>query len=125
MGVITNLQQGNLAVRALTSFQVETQRRLRLFDESGVNHIDAYQRLYDRGQVREPLPYLVIIVDEFAEMKTEQPEMAKEFVRIARTGRTSGFSPDPGNAKAGRHRGRPDRGQHTLSLCLRVAQTER
>jgi DNA segregation ATPase FtsK/SpoIIIE, S-DNA-T family len=124
LGVITNLQQGNLAVRALASFNVEAQRRQRLFAEAGVNHIDAYQRLYYRGQVTEPLPYLVIIVDEFAEMKTEQPDVAKEFVRIARLGRALGFRLILAMQKpAGIVDGQIEANTR-FRLCLRVAQPE-
>ncbi|HEX9117387.1 MAG TPA: type VII secretion protein EssC [Anaerolineae bacterium] len=124
LGVITNLQQGSLAVRALTSFNVEAQRRQRLLAEAGVNHIDDYQRLYYKGQVREPMPYLVIIVDEFAEMKTEQPEVAREFVRIARVGRALGFRLILAMQKpAGIVDGQIEANTR-FRLCLRVAQTE-
>jgi S-DNA-T family DNA segregation ATPase FtsK/SpoIIIE len=124
LGTITNLQQGNLAMRALTSFNVEAQRRQRLFAEAGVNHIDDYQRLYYKGQVKEPLPYLVIIVDEFAEMKTEQPDVAKEFVRIARIGRALGFRLILAMQKpAGIVDGQIEANTR-FRLCLRVAQTE-
>jgi len=124
LGVITNLQKGNLAIRALTSFKVEAERRQRLFAEAGVNHIDAYQRLYYDGRLKVPLPYLVIIVDEFAEMKTEQPEVAKEFVRIARLGRALGFRLVLAMQKpAGIVDGQIEANTR-FRLCLRVAQTE-
>lgn len=123
LGVITNLQQGNLAVRALTSFQVEAQRRQLLFKEAGVNHIDDYQKLYYRGQVTEPLPYLVIIVDEFAEMKTEQPDVAKEFVRIARIGRALGFRLILAMQKPEGIVDGQIEANTRFRLCLRVAQT--
>jgi S-DNA-T family DNA segregation ATPase FtsK/SpoIIIE len=124
LGVITNLQQGNLAVRALTSFNVEAQRRQRLLADAGVNHIDDYQRLYYQGRAKEPLPYLVIIVDEFAEMKTEQPDVAKEFVRIARIGRALGFRLILAMQKpAGIVDGQIEANTR-FRLCLRVAQTE-
>jgi S-DNA-T family DNA segregation ATPase FtsK/SpoIIIE len=32
------------------------------------------------GKVNNPLPHLVIIVDEFAELKAEQPEFMKELM---------------------------------------------
>ncbi len=123
LGVITNLQQGNLAVRALTSFQVEAERRQLLFREAGVNHIDDYQRLYYRGQVKEPLPYLVIIVDEFAEMKTEQPDVAREFVRIARIGRALGFRLILAMQKPEGIVDGQIEANTRFRLCLRVAQT--
>lgn len=130
LGIITNLQQGNLAARALTSFRVEAERRQWLFKQAAkdtgvdVNHIDAYQRLYYEGRVQEPMPYLVIIVDEFAEMKTEQPEVAKEFIKIARLGRALGFRLILAMQKpAGIVDGQIEANTR-FRLCLRVAQTE-
>ena len=37
-------------------------------------HIDKYIQLYKDGKVTEALPHLIIIVDEFAELKAEQPK---------------------------------------------------
>ncbi len=124
LGVITNLQKGNLAARAITSFKVEMERRQKLFKSAGVNHIDQYQRLYYQGKVETPMPYLVIIVDEFAEMKTEQPDVAKEFVRVARLGRALGFRLILAMQKpAGIVDGQIEANTR-FRLCLKVAQTE-
>lgn len=124
LGVITNLLDESLAVRALTSFRVESQRRQRMFDEAGVNHIDDYQELYYKGKVREPMPYLVIIVDEFAEMKSEAPEVAKDFVKLARLGRALGLRLILAMQKpAGIVDGQIEANTR-FRLCLRVAQTE-
>ena len=89
IGTITNLQ-GNLAMRALASLRAELQRRQRLFDQVGVNHIDNYQQLYCQGSIREPLPHLVLIVDEFAELKAEQPDFMRELISAVRVGRSLG-----------------------------------
>ncbi len=124
LGMITNLQEGDLAARAILSLNVESERRQRLFRQAKVNHIDDYQRLYYQGQVDEPVPYLVIIVDEFAEMKTEKPELAQEFVRIARLGRALGFRLILAMQKpAGIVDGQIEANTR-FRLCLRVAQTE-
>ncbi len=130
LGVITNLQKGNLATRALTSFKVELERRMQLFKDASqktgvdVNHIDTYQRLYYEGRVEQPLPHLIVIVDEFAEMKTEQPEVAKEFVKIARLGRAPGLCLILAMQKpAGIVDGQIE-GNTRFRLCLRVASTE-
>ena len=40
--------------------------------------------------MKEPLPHLIIIVDEFAELKAEQPEFMKELISAARIGRSLG-----------------------------------
>ncbi len=89
IGTITNLQ-GGLALRALASLRAELQRRQRLFDQANVNHIDAYQRAYRHAQVKEPLPHLIMIVDEFAELKAEQPDFMRELVSAVRVGRSLG-----------------------------------
>lgn len=130
LGVITNLQKGNLATRALTSFKVELDRRLQLFKEAtvktgiDVNHIDTYQSLYNEGKVEQPLPHLVVIVDEFAEMKTEQPEVAKEFVKIARLGRAPGLCLILAMQKPSGIVDGQIEGNTRFRLCLRVASTE-
>ena len=124
LGVITNLQEGNLAVRALTSMRVEGERRQELFNNAGVNHIDDYQKLYYNGRVTVPLPYLVIIVDEFAEMKSEQPEVAKEFIKIARLGRALGFRLILAMQKPAGIVDAQIEANTRFRLCLRVAQTE-
>ena len=42
-------------------------------------------------KVQIPLPHLVIVVDEFAELKAEQPEFMKELISAARIGRSLGI----------------------------------
>ncbi len=89
VGTITNLQ-GSLAVRALAALKSELHRRETILTQSGFKHIDDYQIAYRRGQVRQPLPHLIVITDEFAELKMEQPDFMKELVGIARVGRSLG-----------------------------------
>lgn len=88
-GSITNLG-GNQIRRSLVSLQSELKRRQRVFAEHGVNHIDKYQQLYKEGKATEPLPHLVMISDEFAELKSQQPEFMQELVSAARIGRSLG-----------------------------------
>jgi S-DNA-T family DNA segregation ATPase FtsK/SpoIIIE len=88
-GTITNLG-GNQIRRSLVSLQSELKRRQRVFAEHGVNHIDKYQQLYKEGKADCPLPHLVIISDEFAELKAGQPEFMQELVSAARIGRSLG-----------------------------------
>lgn len=89
VGTITNLQ-GTLAIRALTSLKAELQRRQRLFEQARVNHIDDYQKKYRQKEVAEPLPHLVLIVDEFAELKADQPDFMRELISAVRVGRSLG-----------------------------------
>lgn len=89
VGTITNLQ-GGMAWRALAALKSELQRREHLLAQAGVANIHEYQKQLQLGRVKEPLPHLVIIVDEFAELKTELPEFIGELVRTARVGRSLG-----------------------------------
>lgn len=77
--------------RALVSIKSEIRRRQKLFSEQRVNHIDAYIKLYRSHDAKEPLPHLIIISDEFAELKKEQPGFIKELVSAARVGRSLGI----------------------------------
>lgn len=88
-GTITNLG-GSQIRRSLVSLQSELKRRQRIFAEYGVNHIDKYQQMYKERKAKEPLPHLVIISDEFAELKAQQPEFMNELVSTARIGRSLG-----------------------------------
>ncbi|MGY3777389.1 type VII secretion protein EssC [Isobaculum melis] len=90
LGSITNLD-GAQSMRALISINAELKRRQRLFSENNVNHINQYQKLYKDGDVSEPMPHLFLISDEFAELKSEQPEFMKELVSTARIGRSLGI----------------------------------
>lgn len=89
-GIITNLG-GNQTNRALASIKGEVAKRQALFDKAGVNHIDKYQRLVRKNEVTEPMPHLIIIIDEFAELKDEKPEFISELVSTARVGRSYGI----------------------------------
>nr|WP_278416181.1 type VII secretion protein EssC [Mediterraneibacter faecis] len=89
IGAITNID-GKAIERSLKSIKAELLKRQALFAEAEVNHIDKYIRAYKEGKVKNPLPHLVIIVDEFAELKAEQPEFMKELISTARIGRSLG-----------------------------------
>ena len=89
LGAITNID-GKEINRSLKSIKAELQKRQRLFAEAEVNHIDKYIRKFKAGEVETALPHLIIIVDEFAELKAEQPEFMKELISAARIGRSLG-----------------------------------
>ena len=89
LGTITNID-GKEVERSLRFIKAELERRQRYFNEAGVNHIDKYIRAYKDGAVSEPLPHLVLIVDEFAELKAQQPEFMQELISAARIGRSLG-----------------------------------
>lgn len=89
MGAITNID-GREINRSLLSIKAELIKRQSLFAKAGVNHINDYIKLFKKGTVEQPLPHLIIIVDEFAELKAEFPDFMKELISAARIGRTLG-----------------------------------
>ena len=95
MGTITNLD-GPSIQRSLISIESELTRRQRIFNEAkslsgeGTMDIYTYQRLVRNGIVKEPIPHLFIISDEFAELKTQQPEFMDQLISAARIGRSLG-----------------------------------
>ncbi len=94
-GTITNLDGASIK-RSLTSIQSELRRRQALFNTArrisneGTMDIYKYQQLYRDKVVAEPLPHLFIISDEFAELKTQQPEFMEQLISTARIGRSLG-----------------------------------
>lgn len=89
IGQISNLS-GNQVKRAMISIKSENRRRQKVFNENGVNNINAYTRLYKNGEAGMPIPHLFIIIDEFAELKREEPEFMKELISVAQVGRSLG-----------------------------------
>lgn len=89
IGAITNID-GREIDRSLQSIKAELLKRQDRFAQAGVNHIDAYIKKFKNGEVTEPLPHLILIVDEFAELKSDQPEFMKELISAARIGRSLG-----------------------------------
>ena len=94
-GIITNLD-GAAIKRSLISIESELKRRQAIFAKASkkvsMSNIDIYkyQKLYREGAVDEPLQHLFIISDEFAELKTQQPEFMTQLVSAARIGRSLG-----------------------------------
>lgn len=88
-GQISNLS-GNQVRRAMISIKSENMRRQRIFAEHNVNNINNYTKLYKNHEARNPIPHLFIIIDEFAELKREEPEFMKELISVAQVGRSLG-----------------------------------
>lgn len=88
-GQISNLS-GNQIGRAMVSIKSENLRRQRIFSEYGVNNINLYTQLYKCGKASLPIPHLLIIIDEFAELKKEEPDFMRELISVAQVGRSLG-----------------------------------
>ncbi|MCD8103778.1 MAG: type VII secretion protein EssC [Lachnospiraceae bacterium] len=89
IGQISNLS-GNQVYRAMVSIKSENRRRQRIFTENGVNNINNYTKLYKNKEASVPVPHLFIIIDEFAELKREEPDFMKELISVAQVGRSLG-----------------------------------
>lgn len=95
VGTITNLDKTEIN-RALSSIQSELRRRQERFnevrDKLGESTIDIYkyQKLYREGIINEPIPHLIIVCDEFAELKDQQPDFMDDLISTARIGRSLG-----------------------------------
>jgi DNA segregation ATPase FtsK/SpoIIIE, S-DNA-T family len=89
-GLVTNLADDpTLVDRAQAALAGEVEHRQRLLAASGVASISAYQAKPVAG--REPMPYLVVVVDEFGELLAARPEFTDTFVQIGRLGRSLGI----------------------------------
>ena len=95
VGTITNIDKVGLQ-RSLASIQSELRRRQIMFNEArnktdeGTIDIYKYQKLYHDGVVSTPIPHLLIICDEFAELKQQQEDFMDELISVARIGRSLG-----------------------------------
>lgn len=87
--VITNLaEEAPLVERMRDALTGEMQRRQELLRTAGVPGIAAYRQARS-GQ--PPLPALLVIVDEFAELLHQHPDLLDTFVAIGRLGRSLGI----------------------------------
>jgi len=92
-GVITNLADDLALVdRMHAALFGEIRRRQELLRAAGnVATVRDYHRKLDAGESLEPLPYLLVIVDEFGELLTARPDFIDLFVAIGRLGRSLGM----------------------------------
>jgi S-DNA-T family DNA segregation ATPase FtsK/SpoIIIE len=92
-GIITNLQSdASLVDRAYASLLGEQQRRQRMLHEAGnLDNIKQYQARWSMNPDMEPMPHLLMIVDEFAELIANRPDFLDLFITIGRVGRSLGL----------------------------------
>ncbi|MGL5574046.1 MAG: DNA translocase FtsK [Sarcina sp.] len=70
----------------------EMDRRYNLFAENGARNITSYNNMYEKGKVQERLPYIVIIVDELADLMMVCPGDVEEYIcRLAQKARAAGM----------------------------------
>ncbi|MGO9381737.1 MAG: type VII secretion protein EccCa [Mycobacterium sp.] len=90
--VITNLSdEAPLVARMRDALAGEMDRRQRLLRTAQCASVGAYELARRSGGQLATLPTLFIIVDEFSELLSQQPDFADMFVAIGRLGRSLGM----------------------------------
>ena len=70
----------------------EMNRRYNLFSNMKVKNIESYNNLFEKGEITEKLPYIVIIVDELADLMMACPNDVEDYIcRLAQMARAAGM----------------------------------
>ena len=94
------ITEPKLAANALRNAVREMERRLKLLASRSVRNIDQYNKLFegtmpslfDDGEAEEPLPYIVIIIDELADlMMLDRANVEESITRLAQMARAVGI----------------------------------
>jgi S-DNA-T family DNA segregation ATPase FtsK/SpoIIIE len=94
------ITEAKLAANALRNAVREMERRLKLLASRSVRNIDQYNKLFegamaslfDDGEPEEPLPYIVIIIDELADlMMLDRANVEESITRLAQMARAVGI----------------------------------
>ncbi len=94
------ITEPKLAANALRNAVREMERRLKLLASRSVRNIDQYNKLFDGvmpslfddGDSEEPLPYIVIIIDELADlMMLDRANVEESITRLAQMARAVGI----------------------------------
>lgn len=91
-GLIDNLADDpQLTTRARASIQGEVVRRQRMLKDAGSSpSITHYRQLRAENPQIPPMPHLFVVIDEFGELLTAEPEFIDLFLQIGRIGRSIG-----------------------------------
>jgi len=80
------------AAAALNWAVNEMNKRYKLFADASVRNIESYNALFDKGLIKEKLPYTVIIVDELADLMMACPNDVEDYIcRLAQMARAAGM----------------------------------
>jgi len=94
------ITEPKLAANALRNAVREMERRLKLLASRSVRNIDQYNKLFegatpslfDNGEPEEPLPYIIIIIDELADlMMLDRANVEESVTRLAQMARAVGI----------------------------------
>ena len=96
VGTLDNLSI-NEVNRFLNALQFETRKRQQLLLDaskkhgSTINGIDQYRNVLKNDSTMENMAHLVVLIDEFAELKAQVPEFIDAIISLARIGRSLGI----------------------------------
>lgn len=80
------------AAAALNWAVNEMTNRYKLFADAGVRNMESYNDLFDKGIIDKKLPYIVIIVDELADLMMVCPNDVEDYIgRLAQMARAAGM----------------------------------
>ena len=80
------------AAAALNWAVNEMTRRYKLFADNGVRNVDSYNELVKKGVIDKKLPYIVIIIDELADLMMACPRDVEDYIcRLAQMARAAGM----------------------------------
>ncbi len=121
-GMITNLQHDlSLIDRMHAALFGEQQRRQSILRAAGnLDDVAAYRALRASDPTLEPLPHLLVIVDEFGELLANRPEFIELFLAIGRVGRSLGMHLLLSSQRLEEGRLRGLEGHLRYRICLRT-----
>jgi S-DNA-T family DNA segregation ATPase FtsK/SpoIIIE len=121
-GMITNLQHDlSLVDRMHAALFGEQQRRQAMLRAAGnLDDISAYRAAAQRDRSLEPMPHLMVIVDEFGELLANRPEFIDLFLAIGRVGRSLGIHLLLSSQRLEEGRLRGLEGHLRYRICLRT-----
>ncbi|WP_419995860.1 FtsK/SpoIIIE domain-containing protein [Streptomyces boninensis] len=91
VGMVTDLD-AHLVERALESLGAELHRREHILAAADAKDIEDYQDLVRRNPAEhQPVPRLLLVIDEFASMVRDLPDFVTGLVNIAQRGRSLGI----------------------------------
>lgn len=88
-GSLSNLGKDDrhLAERMRKAINGEIARRYRLFKDAGARDANAYEEMRLAGRDLEPVPILLVIIDEYLELFIHHPEWIELVIHIGQEGR--------------------------------------
>ena len=126
-GTLSNLDPDDMQ-RSLVSFKNECRYREKMLQKLAekrnmpIMNLDEYRK--KKTEEFPEIAHLVIIVDEFAELKQERPEFMKELITVARVGRSLGIHMILSTQKPGGVVNEQIWSNSRFKICLKVSEKQ-